>query len=39
MYLYLFHYPVRALVDKFFVKTNAISTLGKVGFILYLSAF
>ena len=33
MYLYLFHYPVRTLVDKFFVKTNAISTLGEVGFI------
>ena len=24
---------MRALVDKFFVKTNAISTLGEVGFI------
>lgn len=33
MYLYLFHYPVRALVDNFFVKINAISTLGEVGFI------
>lgn len=28
MYLYLFHYPVRALVDNFFVEINAISTLG-----------
>lgn len=33
MYLYLFHYPVRALVDNFFVKINAIGTLGEVGFI------
>lgn len=33
MYLYLFHYPVRALVDNFFVEINAISTLGEVGFI------
>lgn len=33
MYLYLFHYPVRALVDNFFVEINAISTLGKLGFI------
>lgn len=33
MYLYLFLYPLRALVDNFFVKINAISTLGKVGFI------
>ena len=34
MYLYLFHYPVRVLVDKFFVKINAIGTLGEVGFIV-----
>ena len=33
MYLYLFHYPVRALVDNFFVEINAISTLGEAGFI------
>lgn len=33
MYLYLFHYPVRVLVDDFFVEINAISTLGEVGFI------
>ena len=33
MYLYLFHYPVRALVDNFFVKMNVISTLGELGFI------
>lgn len=33
MYLYLFHYPVRVLVDNFFVEINAISTLGEVGFI------
>lgn len=32
MYLYLFHYPVRALVDNFFVEINAISTLGEAGF-------
>lgn len=33
MYLYLFHYPVRVLVDNLFVKINAVSTLGEVSFI------
>lgn len=33
MYLYLFHFPVRVLVDFIFVKFSIIQLLGEIGYI------
>lgn len=34
MYLYLFHYPVRLIVDKIFVKINVINVWGEFSLII-----